>query len=287
MTTDNISTHSLKDITDQEIRIDKFTGTINNDVLYKKVAHRRNDHFLFIFQRDGRSKIMLDFREIELIAGVVICVLPGQIHYAVAVDHNTEAWVITLDTHFINADYRSVFEDHYFLYQPQILQNTEKVSLNSCIELILSVKENRQQLNFIPQVAHSLIDACVGMFASAYYKTETGPTNLSRQHIITKQFKRLLLQRLKTRKSTAGYASALNITPAYLNEVIKSTTGLTVSYWIQQAIIIEAKRLLYATDNTIKEIAYSLGFDDQAYFTRYFSNADGQPPQKFRLNYRK
>ena len=282
-----ISTYSLKDITDQIISIDKFIGTENNEALYKKSAHRRDDHYLFIFQKNGRSKIVVDFKEVELIGSIAMCILPGQIHYGAAIENSSEAWLITLDTNFVNDDYRAIFDDYYFHYEPLNLSNSESVSLNECIELIASIKENRRQLNFIPQVVHSLINAFVGMFASAYHQIENKNPALSQTQILTQQFKRLLLRQFKTHKSTSGYATTLNITPAYLNEAVKLTTGFTVSFWIRQAIMTDAKRLLYATDTTVKEIAYRLGFTDHAYFTRYFSNAEGQPPLQFRLKSRK
>jgi len=287
MATNSISVQSLKDATNQEISIHKFIGSTNNDVLYEKSAHRRDDHFLFIFQRKGRSKIVLDFKEIELDGGVVLCVLPGQVHYTKAVEQNTEAWLITLDTRFVSNDYRAIFEKNYFQQKALAIGNIESRLLNDCIELILSSKENKEQLNMIPQVTASLIDGCVGMFASVYKQSEEKESVLSRKHIITQQFKHLLLLNYNTHKSTSDYAAMLNITPAYLNEVLKQITGLTVSFWIQQMILTEAKRLLYATDKTVKEIAYHLGFEDQAYFTRYFSNAEGQAPLQFRLQYRK
>jgi len=287
MTADSILTHSLKDITDQEISIDKFSRTENNKVTYRKSAHRRDDHYLFIFQKNGHSKIVIDFKEVELIGSVVLCILPGQVHYGVAVDNETEAWLITLDTNFVNDDYRAIFEDHYFQYDPIALSNASSFSLNKFIEIMSSIKESRKELNLIPQVIHSLINACVGMFASAYHQTENNKQNLLRTDILTEQFKRLLLRHIRTHKSTSDYAEALNISPAYLNEAVKLTTGFTVGFWIQQATMTEAKRLLYTTDITVKEIAYLLGFTDHAYFTRYFSNAAGHSPTEFRLTHRK
>lgn len=287
MAKDNISTHSLKDITDQQISVDRFVGKPNNDELYRKSAHRRDDHYLFIFQKNGRSKIIVDFKEIELIGNVVLCVSPGQIHFAVAIEEKTDAWLITIDSTIIKEEYRTIFEDYYFFYQPLNLQILDSTLLNQCIELILSIQENNTELNFIPNVTNSLIDACIGIFASAYKQIENNHPTLSRKLIITKQFKRLLLQKIKTHKSATAFAEILHITPAYLNEAIKSTTGFTVSFWIQQTIMTEAKRLLYATNSTVKEIAHNLGFDDQAYFNRYFSKAEGKAPLQFRTDYRK
>ena len=287
MATNNISIQSLKEITDQKISIHKFIGSANNNELYEKSAHRRDDHFLFIFQRNRKSKIVVDFKEIDLDGSVILCVFPGQVHYTTAVAQDTEAWLITLDSSLVNDGYRAIFEKYYFQYKALAIGNIENRLLNECIDLIAFSKQNEEQLNFIPQVLGSLIDSCVGMFASVYKQQDEKEPALSRKHIITQQFKHLLLLKYKTHKSTSDYAAMLNITPAYLNEVVKQISGLTVSFWIQQMILTEAKRLLYATDNSVKEIACHLGFDDQAYFTRYFSNAEGQAPLQFRLHYRK
>ncbi|MDQ0595041.1 hypothetical protein QFZ37_003410 [Chryseobacterium ginsenosidimutans] len=181
MTADNIFTHSLKDITDQQISIDKFIGKENNDELYEKAAHRRDDHFLFIFQKSGRSKIILDFKEIELIENLVLCVLPGQIHFAVAIEDKTEAWLITIDTSIINDEYRTIFENYYFFYKPLNLGVLESTLLNECIQLILSAQVNSKQLRLIPNVSHSLIDACIGIFASAYKQIDNNASGLSRK----------------------------------------------------------------------------------------------------------
>ncbi|GAA4158987.1 helix-turn-helix transcriptional regulator [Chryseobacterium ginsenosidimutans] len=286
MIINNISTHSLKDITDKKISINMIIGKADNDELYGKSAHRRDDHYLFIFQKNGRSKIIVDFKEIELIGNVIMCILPGQIHLASAIDNKTEAWLITIDTSIINDEYRTIFEDNYFFYEPITLETSETTLLNQCIQLILSTQENTKS-NLIPNVAYSLIDACIGIFASAYNQIENNTPSLARKLIITKEFKRLLLQNIKTHKSSAAFAKILNITPAYLNEAIKSTTGFTVSFWIRQTIITEAKRYLYATNITVKEIAYLLGFEDHAYFNRYFSKIEGKAPLQFRTSYRK
>jgi AraC-like DNA-binding protein len=88
-------------------------------------------------------------------------------------------------------------------------------------------------------------------------------------------------------KSPSEYAAALNISPSYLNEVVKDTTGHPVSYWIHQEIILEAKRMLFYTNSTVKEISYALGYNDTTYFIRLFSKNAGMPPLQFRCNSRK
>lgn len=79
------------------------------------------------------------------------------------------------------------------------------------------------------------------------------------------------------------YAENLNITTPYLNECVKSATGHPVSHHIQHRVILEAKRLLYHSNKSIKEIAGELGYDDNSYFTRLFVKITGMTPLAFRM----
>jgi AraC family transcriptional activator of pobA len=53
---------------------------------------------------------------------------------------------------------------------------------------------------------------------------------------------------------------------------------------VHARILLEAKRQLRYTDVSVSEIGYALGFDDPAYFTRFFSQRTGTSPRAFRLS---
>jgi AraC family transcriptional activator of pobA len=78
-----------------------------------------------------------------------------------------------------------------------------------------------------------------------------------------------------SRPNAGRYAQSLNISTPYLNECVKNTTGFSVSHHIQERIILEAKRLLYHSNKSVKEIATELGYDDYPYFSRLFSQSYG------------
>lgn len=238
---------------------------------------------MFILQKNGHSKIVVDFKEITLAENSIICILPGQVHYVTLVDSGTQASILLVDSELISKKNRSIFEENYFDCQSISLNTAASHFLNSCIDLV----EGSENLNTSSEVIYSAANTCVCLFADAYEQIKVSQITASRKHIITKQFKSLLLKHFKTHKSAVNYADELNITSAYLNEAVKLISGLTVSYWIQQMILTEAKRLLYATDKTVKEIAYELGYDDHAYFNRYFSNLEKMTPLQFRASYRK
>ena len=85
-----------------------------------------------------------------------------------------------------------------------------------------------------------------------------------------------------TTKRPTQYADTLNISSDYLNECVKNTTGNSVSYQIQQRIILEAKCLLYYSDKSVKEISFELGYDDYPYFSRLFTKVAGITALDFR-----
>ncbi|HAR37126.1 MAG TPA: AraC family transcriptional regulator, partial [Porphyromonadaceae bacterium] len=73
----------------------------------------------------------------------------------------------------------------------------------------------------------------------------------------------------------------------YLYEAVKQTTGQSVSHYIHNEIVIQAKRLLFYTDRSVKEIALELGYEDYAYFTRLFTKTSKLSPTQFRKKHLK
>ena len=74
----------------------------------------------------------------------------------------------------------------------------------------------------------------------------------------------------------------VRVAPNYLNERVKSDTGIPVTKHIQHALLIEAKKLLLYTDHSINEIGMTLGFEDTSYFIRFFRKLTKKTPGEFR-----
>lgn len=106
--------------------------------------------------------------------------------------------------------------------------------------------------------------------------------SFTRNARITSDFKELLYNEIKETKSAAEFAEKLNVSPNHLNKVIKTTTGKTAKSLINEALVLEAKNLLFETDLSIGEVAAELGMEDPAYFSRLFKQHEGKTPQQFR-----
>ncbi|HPE77644.1 MAG TPA: helix-turn-helix domain-containing protein, partial [Draconibacterium sp.] len=106
------------------------------------------------------------------------------------------------------------------------------------------------------------------------------PQNQEAINSILKNFKMLVNGKYMVWHQTTDYASELNVTPDYLNRVIKSLTGKTAKEFIQARIIIEARRLLYFSEMSAKEIGYKLGFSEPANFSAFFKKNTGFSPMQ-------
>lgn len=80
----------------------------------------------------------------------------------------------------------------------------------------------------------------------------------------------------------SDYADLLAVTPGHLNDVVRRRRGTTAGTMIRDRILLEAKRLLAHSQESIKEIAYGLGYEDPSYFTRLFREKVGVSPGEFR-----
>ena len=109
-----------------------------------------------------------------------------------------------------------------------------------------------------------------------YPKKET--ENNDEEPFVLQNLKEAIEAHYKKKHSVSDYADMLAISPKALAKITKKYYQKTITDLISERIIIEAKRELYLTKKTVKEIAYELGYDDEYYFSRFFKkNADVSP----------
>lgn len=86
--------------------------------------------------------------------------------------------------------------------------------------------------------------------------------------------------------SLLDIAQTLNVHPNYLSTIFNRETGSSLTYFITSLRMDEAKKLLAYTDQPILEIALSLGFNSQSYFTTVFKKYTSMNPKEFRTKNR-
>ncbi|MBY6139788.1 helix-turn-helix domain-containing protein [Leisingera daeponensis] len=96
------------------------------------------------------------------------------------------------------------------------------------------------------------------------------------------RFEALVERDFRLRRPLAEYADELAVSPTHLNRIAHQATGQPASALVNARVLREARRLLIYTNLTAVQIAYELGFNDPAHFSRMFAKGTGMPPRKFR-----
>ena len=104
----------------------------------------------------------------------------------------------------------------------------------------------------------------------------------AKAHPLVNRFFELLFDRNKVLDSVSGYAERLNISPSYLNKLVRTQTRHSAMDWVEISRVNWAKSLLKDSDLSVGEVSVAVGVDDPSYFTRFFRKSTGMTPSEFR-----
>ncbi|WP_286733373.1 MULTISPECIES: AraC family transcriptional regulator [Sphingobacterium] len=242
-------------------------------------AHR-HDYHLFVLQESGISHTEIDFKKYLIDKPTILYQSPNQVHRALKVE-NISGYILTISNENLNADYLKLLQRNTPIEPLSLCSRTDLAIIQACFLLCRNLYDRKEDKLYHLQLKDSC-NTLVALFMSQFLKQSKPADKLSRFEIIQKAFSELLEQNFVHMKRPADYAELLNISVAYLNECVKNVTGFSVSHHIQQRIILEAKRLLYHSDKSVKEVAAELGYDDYPYFSRLFVKVAGITALTFR-----
>lgn len=186
--------------------------------------------------------------------------LLGKIYYTQLLNHNYTAPTLGFDSAaFTELRHTSLKLEQELLHQDSLLssqlaQNYLSIFLSECIRRTAAGKND--------EVAHS-----------SYSQHDWA---------MYKRFSELMDEHFLDKQSVAFYAATLAVSPKVLNNCIKKVVNKTCVELIQERSLLEAKRLLLYTDESIKEIAFALNFKDSSYFTRFFTLKENKTPKAFK-----
>lgn len=250
--------------------------------------HRPNFYeIMWIIDAIGTRTI--DFKTYNLQPHTLFFLTPGQVHYwkpSPETSINGYAIVFpeeflqlaSLDSNFLrNLDFFHRIDHDPVIY----LTEAQAPLFQNLVEAMLS--EFRSNHPGRSQMLQSLLQIFL-IQAQRHYQGST-PAAPSTEIQLIEQFRRLIDQRYLVIRSVQEYADLLGITAGYLTKISKDVTGQPASNLIRDRLIMEAKRLLAHTDNTVAEICAELQFDDPSYFSRFFKRETGASPLAFRQSF--
>jgi len=260
---------------------------INLDTYCAANKTERSDYYKIYWIEDGSGKYDIDFKEFEIKGCGVFCVSPGQM-FSVKTEQVKTAYQISFDKEFYCVEAHGkeiacnglIFNNIHRASGISVSE-IEAPSFRSLIDNIISELKN-------PGNAHrDMIETYLRMFLIHTLRlldlqelqdgSETHQKNKMVQDFIA-----LVDKHFRIKHSASDYAKELFISPKSLAKKLKALGYPTSTEMIQERILIEAKRSLKFTQESVKEIAFDLGFDDPAYFSRLFSKKEGMTPLAYR-----
>ena len=166
------------------------------------------------------------------------------------------------------------------------LTHAESQSLRSFISMVEQELKG-SETDFSSEIIGGLIAATIYKVGDilTHYLTEHPEVDSpihNRAEEYFMQFTELLGEHYKHERSVGFYARQLCITPKYLTTLIKRISGKSVSEWIDNYVILEAKTLLKYSNMSVQEIAYYLNFPNQSFFGSYFKRNAGMSPSQYK-----
>jgi AraC-like DNA-binding protein len=226
--------------------------------------------------------------------GSLICIAPRQV---ISLDEPTQldvamwGWGVFFHPDLIRGTSlgKTIKEYSFFSYETHEalhLSDKEKQNLSELVQKVdteLSENIDRHSQRLIVSTIELLLNYCTRYYDRQFITRQTANQDLLTkiETILTSYFQSADLSK-KGLPSVKYLADQVFLSPNYLSDLLKKETGMNAQDRIHYYLIEEAKTLLLGTDQSVGELAYSLGFEYPQYFSRLFKSKTGVTPLEFR-----
>ncbi|MCR9229119.1 MAG: AraC family transcriptional regulator [Flavobacteriaceae bacterium] len=230
----------------------------------------RHDFYSLVWFIKSTGVNVIDFEEYEIKHNRLFLMRPKQVHNW-SYSKNSNGYIAVFDKHLLK-------EVTDFSFNPFIdLSDKNTKLLTPLFENLIEESKKNDKLSektIVQGISYLLLQLKRLSIENPQKKEVKSKTNL--------KFSKLVSDTISENLSVNEYASRLNLTVDKLNEICKKNYGQSPKTIILEKKITEAKRLLYFTDLSVKEIAFHLGFEDSSYFSRIFKQKTNLSPTEFK-----
>jgi AraC family transcriptional activator of pobA len=244
--------------------------------------HRHQRLFQLLHLSGGSGECLLEGALAPLAPGAAVAIPAGAVHgYRFSPD--VDGWVLTvmqpkaLEAMQILPDRGDRFGVPQVIPLPEGAALPAVASAFRIIDAELASARPGGDMLIEAQLATLLV-----LVARALGPGRSGAGVASPLHRHAERFRDLINAHFRTERSARFYARELGLSETHLNRVCRTALGCSALAAIHDRILAEASRDLAFTTMSVAEIGHSLGFEDPAYFSRFFTRAAGLSPRRFR-----
>lgn len=250
------------------------------------IPHRK-DYYLLVFVKGGASRHWIDMTPYTLKQNTFYFTVPHQVHLKEEPKPLNGSMICFTDEFL-------ALEENGLLKQLPIIQNrinAHELSLTEADVAFLQdilgkidaeyYAKNNWQNGMLMAYMQVLLIYLSRLYTEQFRGNDTYPDRQLLNKYLAK-----INEEYKDAHEVACYADMLNISAGHLSEVVKEQSGKSAITHIHERIVLEAKRMLFHTESSIKEISFQLGFEDASYFNRFFKRITGSTPLEYRITVR-
>lgn len=247
----------------------------------------RHEYYEIVWLKKGRGVHTIDMVRYPYSGSVLFLLAPGQMHRIEPVE-KADGYVIRFDASLFT-DARDM--DEYVLNdglfdniqaQPliRVSSSAHAVFEDVCSRMDTEFNADDEDREKILRSYLQILLTHIGRLKKNHEAREQVMADPGLR--LFRDYKIAIEKHFRQEHGVQYYAQLLFTQPRTLNALSRKYAGKSAGELIAGRIALEAKRGLFYNLGSIKEIGYSLGFDDPAYFTRFFRKQTGTAPQEYR-----
>ncbi|GGB20394.1 transcriptional regulator [Puia dinghuensis] len=244
----------------------------------QEMPHRHQDTEI-LWIRNGKGSLEIDLKKYNMGSNTLYCISPGQLHQ-LEPGEQAEGYLISFPEYLVNSsgdEMELVYRFNLF----HLLTTSPGISMQPELadEMDEIVRRLYKETHHGNVLSREIIRRYTSIFLIYIARQLDGAMQLSLQSRnvkLVRSFIELLEKNYMNWKLVKNYAGELSVTANYLNEVVKKISGFSAGYHIRRRVVLEAKRRAVYSNDSMKQIAHWLGFEDTAHFSKFFKAVYGK-----------
>lgn len=261
-------------------RLDQFEDLTQFDHLQRK------NYYSLVFLTKGSAKLTVDFSKYDIEDSHMICLAPYQPYM---LSSSEKCAGVLLNFHpdfFCTYRHQNEIETEGVLFhnfnQPPFFQVKEQTIFQSLLDQMSREMDNNTIAQHEVLVAYLKVFLIESVRQKKQYNASDVPQSSNRQSEMIQSLVDTIEDNFCSKHSSQDYADMLCINTKTLAGLVKKYLNQTPTNLITNRIVIEAKRELYLTSKSVKQISALLGYQDEFYFSRFFKKKVGVSPDIYR-----
>ncbi|MFJ7566207.1 helix-turn-helix domain-containing protein [Herminiimonas sp. NPDC097707] len=248
---------------------------------------QRVDFHMLLYVTQGRCTHIVDFEPLACERGTLLVLNPGQMQRFDTKSTDWEGWLVIFRPEFLPARVSTtVIGQHNAPHQladlsvHRTLSVSEQEAVTEGIERMAADARLHANANVLhPLLRHQLL-ALLFRLHLIWAKAEPAAAPVLLQRF--RRYRLAVEDELHHLHQVADYAKLIGCSQKSLQRATLDVAGVSAKAFLSQRIVLEAKRLLAHSGQSVSDIADKLGFDEATNFVKFFRREAGMAPGDFR-----